>query len=98
VSSYDDGPCCDEHGHACAEPNRYPCCTVCPEWSNHCQHRAPTYDEYDELHDPAEDYCVHCECCCTCLGCEYGPQDGLAAAESATPEQAAALAELRDSQ
>jgi hypothetical protein len=62
----------------------------------HCYHRAQTYDERDELHDPAEDYCVHCECCCTCLGCEYGPQDGLVAAESATPEQAAGLAEMRE--
>lgn len=21
--------------------------------------------------------CYHCECCCTCLGCEYGPQNGM---------------------
>ncbi len=24
-----------------------------------------------------EDDCVHCQCCCTCLGCEYGPRDGM---------------------
>lgn len=21
--------------------------------------------------------CVHCPCCCSCLGCEYGPRDGM---------------------
>lgn len=21
--------------------------------------------------------CVCCECCCSCLGCEYGPRDGM---------------------
>lgn len=21
--------------------------------------------------------CVHCECCCSCLSCEYGPQNGM---------------------
>lgn len=21
--------------------------------------------------------CVHCECCCDCLGCEYGPRNGM---------------------
>jgi hypothetical protein len=21
--------------------------------------------------------CVHCDCCCSCLGCEYGPQNGM---------------------
>lgn len=51
-------PCCDRHGHECAEPGHELCCKECPEWDNHCVHRAPTYDE---LHDPAEDYCVHCD-------------------------------------
>lgn len=24
-----------------------------------------------------EDDCIHCDCCCTCLSCEYGPRDGM---------------------
>jgi hypothetical protein len=26
--------------------------------------------------------CVHCPCCCTCLGCEYGPRDGMELTEA----------------
>lgn len=44
---------------------------------DHCQHRVRRYNDTDDLYDPAEDYCVHCDCHCTCLGCEYGPQDGM---------------------
>lgn len=35
-----------------------------------------TTDEADQW-DPTDEDCVHCECCCTCLGCEYGPRDGM---------------------
>lgn len=38
--------------------------------------------------DDAE--CVHCDCCCQCLGCEYGPRDGM----QLTAEQRAPIAEL----
>lgn len=42
---------------------------------DHCQHtdRDSEYDDWDT----ANDYCCHCECCCTCLSCEYGPRDGM---------------------
>jgi hypothetical protein len=37
--------------------------------------------DYNEIGEWDPDYadglCVHCECCCTCLGCEYGPHDGM---------------------
>ena len=33
--------------------------------------------------DPGDDDCAHCECCCQCLGCEYGPRNSLLM----TPEQ-----------
>lgn len=67
--------------------------------SEHCYHHQ--HDDrcggyYEDCDDEANDYCVCCECCCTCLGCEYGPLDGLVAAESATPEQAASLAAMRE--
>jgi len=48
---------------------------------DHCAHH--THDDrcggyYTGCTDePDDEYCVHCECCCTCLGCEYGPRDGL---------------------
>lgn len=48
----------------------------------HCEHH--THDDrcggrYDGGcdWDYGADYCVHCDCHCTCLGCEYGPQDGM---------------------
>jgi hypothetical protein len=41
----------------------------------HCIHTVRD-SEFDDW-DMADDYCVHCECCCTCLGCEYGPRDGM---------------------
>ena len=34
--------------------------------------------------------CVHCECCCLCLGCEYGPRDGMLL----TDQQRAPIAEF----
>lgn len=46
----------------------------------HCYHHSHTSecDEYGwDCDDVANDDCVHCDCCCTCLGCEYGPRDGM---------------------
>lgn len=55
-----------------------------PTWRDdieHCEHH-----QHDELcggaygecdWDYGADHCVCCECCCTCLGCEYGPRDGM---------------------
>lgn len=44
---------------------------------DHCFHHQHT-SECDDWCDGDEgDDCVHCECCCTCLGCEYGPRDGM---------------------
>lgn len=34
------------------------------------------YDE-DGNWDEPDGECVHCECCCDCLGCVYAPQDGM---------------------
>ncbi len=48
---------------------------------DHCQHHehddrcGGRYDGCDW--DYGSDHCVHCPCHCTCLGCEYGPQDGM---------------------
>lgn len=39
----------------------------------HCYHPGSNTD--DDV-DPDDD-CVHCECCCNCLGCEYGPRNGM---------------------
>lgn len=39
------------------------------------------YEDGFRVDEP--DDCVHCECCCECLGCEYGPRDGM----QLTPEQ-----------
>lgn len=47
------------------------------EEGEHCYHPtrgSDTGDWDDDFDDDAD--CVHCECCCTCLGCEYGPRDG----------------------
>jgi hypothetical protein len=41
----------------------------------HCDHAPP--DWYEDVDGEYDDFCVHCECCCTCLGCQYGPQDGM---------------------
>ena len=42
----------------------------------HCGNCSGTYDE--ETGDYLDDReCVCCECCCTCLACEYGPRDGM---------------------
>lgn len=41
----------------------------------HCQHTVRTNDLEDW--DRENDWCVHCECCCTCMGCLYGPPDGM---------------------
>lgn len=36
--------------------------------------------------------CVHCPCCCACMGCLYGPRDGmLLTAEQRAPIAAVAL-------
>ncbi len=61
------------------EPDEYPASGA--ETEDHCQHH--THDSecggyYDDCaYEDDDDYCTHCECCCTCLGCEYGPRDGL---------------------
>jgi hypothetical protein len=35
------------------------------------------YDpETFEVIDEGDD-CAHCDCCCPCLGCLYGPPDGM---------------------
>lgn len=45
----------------------------------HCYHH--THDSDDDACVVGGcsdyDYCIHCECCCTCLGCEYGPRNGM---------------------
>lgn len=41
----------------------------------HCDHAPWSWDEQED--GEYDDYCVHCDCCCTCLGCEYGPRDGM---------------------
>ena len=43
----------------------------------HCYHHTCTSECEDGCDDAANDDCVCCECCCTCLGCEYGPRDGM---------------------
>lgn len=48
--------------------------------ADHCFHHTCDPDDRDDCaagdcYD--SDDCVHCECCCTCLGCEYGPRDGM---------------------
>ena len=35
--------------------------------------------------------CVHCECCCDCMGCLYGPRDGV----GLTAEQRAPIADFK---
>ena len=46
---------------------------------DHCFHHACDMDnDACAAGDCAdEDDCICCECCCTCLGCEYGPRDGM---------------------
>jgi hypothetical protein len=41
----------------------------------HCVHAPSGWNE--DVDGEYDDDCVHCDCCCTCLGCEYGPQDGM---------------------
>jgi len=42
----------------------------------HCgAHCTGDYDEIGEWNpDEADGLCVHCECCCSCLACEYAPR------------------------
>lgn len=35
------------------------------------------YDEWGEEIDDPSSGCVCCPCCCDCLGCIYGPRDGM---------------------
>lgn len=57
---------------------------------DHCQHHQ--HDDrcggyYDMCESgPDDDYCCHCDCCCTCLGCEYGPRDGMVMFPNGNPE------------
>lgn len=55
----------------------------------HCRGEcASTYDEDsgDVIDDGGD--CDHCNCCCPCLGCEYGPRNGM----QLTAEQRAPIA------
>jgi hypothetical protein len=48
--------------------------------TEHCYHHSHNSEcgaEYGDCDDDANDDCVCCPCCCTCLGCEYGPRDGM---------------------
>lgn len=67
--------------------------SVHDDYDEHCHGECgSTYDEESgEVIDDGVD-CAHCECCCACLGCEYGPRDGLAlTAEQRAPIAAVAL-------
>lgn len=47
------------------------------EFDGHCHGECEsTYDDEGELLDEGEE-CVHCDCCCPCLSCEYGPRNGM---------------------
>ncbi|GGN74044.1 hypothetical protein GCM10010112_43790 [Actinoplanes lobatus] len=52
--------------------------TVYQPEDEHCHGECTnTYDaETFELIDEGEE-CAHCDCCCPCLACEYGPRDGM---------------------
>jgi hypothetical protein len=59
------------------------------EEQDHCihhQHNDRCGGEYGDCDDAASDDCIHCRCCCTCLGCEYGPQDGMLMFPQGNPE------------
>ncbi len=43
-------------------------------------------DSTDDEYDPA--WCVCCPCCCQCLGCEYGPRDGMLMVPQPAAEEA----------
>ncbi len=55
------------------------CSVGAGEHCDHHQHNSVCGwdDGYGDCDAAASDDCVHCPCCCTCLGCEYGPQDGM---------------------
>jgi len=55
----------------------------------HCYHHTHDSDCNDGTYDESgeEDECVHCECCCDCMGCLYGPRESVLM----TPEQMAPL-------
>jgi hypothetical protein len=57
----------------------------------HCARCKPTRDAWTG-HQEDDVECVHCECCCECLGCEYGPRDGL----GMTDEQRAGARAIAD--
>ncbi|HET8763030.1 MAG TPA: hypothetical protein VFM12_06405 [Gemmatimonadales bacterium] len=48
------------------------------DYGEHCYGECKSvYDEESgEMIDDGID-CAHCECCCSCLACEYGPRDGM---------------------
>jgi hypothetical protein len=59
--------------------------------AEHCYNCGGTYDwRSGDVLDDGD--CVHCECCCTCLGCEYGPRNGL----GMTDEQRAGARAIAD--
>jgi hypothetical protein len=71
----------DERDHAEETANRAEM-----QEQDHCIRCVASRDpESGGSHD---DDCVHCECCCACLGCEYGSRDGM----PLTAEQRAPIA------
>lgn len=62
----------------------------------HCAHHQHDdrcgYGEFGDCYEDDDDYCCHCECCCTCLGCEYGPRDGMLMYPNGAPWADEALA------
>jgi hypothetical protein len=64
--------------------------------TQHC--RPGGYDDEAQRQTPCSDVdnggeCVHCGCCCECLGCEYGPRNGM----GMTEEQRAGAAAIAES-
>lgn len=47
--------------------------------TEHCVQCAPDYDEETGEDDDTGIWCVHCECCCDCLACLYGPRNEVPA-------------------
>lgn len=71
----------DERDHAEEQANKQ-AATEDEGW--HCFRCVESEPDADDVE------CVHCDCCCSCLGCEYGPRDGMLL----TAEQRAPIAEF----
>lgn len=80
-------PCCDQHGVGDHDST---------EHDEHCGNdcNGVRYADGQIADDPNPEECVHCECCCECLGCVYGPRVGM----PLTEEQRAPIAEVADQQ